>query len=156
MRLSFGGRVLYRTVFLSMAIAKLIACADGSQIIRQSEAALAKALNTKDTAILTALTDQGFHVYWTAGSAVRHTSAEMVREEWIHRMTQLPIASYTATISNINLVRRDEALVDVDECWNLRSPQGSRIRRCFHTRDTWLKLQGVWKLTGRISHTDTR
>lgn len=147
---------LGKLIFSSLLITKVVLGRDEPQVIRQREDALAKALNAKDAAILTALTDQQFHVDWMAGSAVRSVNGKMDREEWIDHVTQLPIASYTARISRIDLVRHDEAFVDVEEFWTLRSPHGGRIQRRFHTRDTWFKLQGVWTLTGRISYTDTR
>jgi hypothetical protein len=140
-----------RTSFLLVIVAKLLSAGDNSSILREREDALARAVRAKDKEVLSTLTNQGFRVSWTCGSAARSFGAESPREAWIDDLIRLRIYSYEAVISKIRLVKRDEAFVELDEFWTVRSPRGGRIEKRFRTSDAWFKLQGDWKLVGRIS-----
>ncbi|MBV9035484.1 MAG: hypothetical protein JO182_13425 [Acidobacteriaceae bacterium] len=148
--------MLGRSAVLLVIAAKLFAAVDELSAVREGEDALARAVSAKDKAVLSALTDQNFWVYWTAGSVARTFDAKIDREDWINSVIQLRIDSYETTVSKTDLVKRDEVIVNLDEFWTVYSPRGRRIEKHFVTRDTWLKRQGTWKLTGRISHSDLR
>lgn len=142
----FGGSILLLGV-----MARLAAADDESSLVREREDALAKALNARDKVILSTLMDKDFSLHLTCGSAVRNFSTEVRREDWIDDLIHLRIDSYAAVISKVHLVRGSLASVTLDESWTVHSPRGSRIEKRFRTTDTWFKLQGTWKLTGRIS-----
>ncbi len=148
------GRLVCRTVMLVLATVSI--AANDLSVIRKSEETLANALKRRDEAVLLALTDKDFHYDWTEGSAIRSVSTVLNREQWIHNLMRLRLESYEAVISNIDVVKDDEVFVELNERWTIRSHQSSRSEKRIRTRDTWLKMQGTWKLTGRISQSYLR
>jgi hypothetical protein len=150
-----------RSIFLVVVLAKLVSGRDEASSVREREDALAKALNARDKVGLLTLTDKDFHVDWKCGSVVRSFSTVVPREDWIDNVIQLRIDSYEAKISKVRLLRvrradhespSNDSMADVtvDEFWTIHSPRGSRIEKRFLTKDTWVKLQGTWKLAVRI------
>ncbi len=140
-----------RTGFLLVMVTKLLIAGEDSSTIREREDALARAVRAKDKLLLATLTNQGFHVSWTCGSAAHSFNAESLREDWIDDLIRLRIYSYEAVISKIDLAKPHEAFVELDEFWAVRSPRAARIEKHFRTLDTWFKLRGDWKLEGRLS-----
>jgi hypothetical protein len=140
-----------RTSFLLVIVATLLTAGEDSSTIREREDALARAVKAKDKVVLATLTNKGFQASWTCGSAARSFSAVSLREDWIDRLIRLRIYSYKAVISKIDLAKPHEAFVELDEFWVVRSPRAARIEKHLRTLDTWFKLQGEWKLVGRLS-----
>ncbi len=143
-----------RSIFLFILLAKLLPADGESWLVREQENAFIKALKAKDKAALLTLTDKNFHVSLTIGSAVRYVSTDVGREDWIEDVTGSQIDAYQAVILKMPLVSRNQVFVAVDEAWTLRSAGGSRIEKRFSTQDSWIKVQGTWKLAGRLSHSD--
>ncbi len=153
-------------------MAKLVTASDELSLVRGREDALANAVNTKNKAVLSMLTDRNFHLSWSYGSAIRNFSTDMSREEWINSLNQLRIESYEIEISKVYWAGRKtarpsarlpvpsgaplSAYVTLHEFWTLLSPRGQRIEKRVETLDWWIKQQGDWKLASRLCQSDAQ
>ncbi len=146
-----------------LAIVVVLICSghDDSPSVREREKAFAKALESRDKASLLALTGEEFHVSLTCGSEVRNFSANIPRQEWIDNLSKLPKYSYQIAISKVRFLHSydsrhefqvDSSMAEVtsDEFWIIRSASGTRVKEHFTATDSWFKINGTWKITGRI------
>jgi hypothetical protein len=127
--------------------------------IREQEGLLASALRAGDKAALLRVTDPNLHVSLECGFGVRYFRTDLHREDWIDNASQIRIASYDAKISDIRFVRSQNstdpalkygelATVSVNETINFTT-QGENIEKHLLVRNTWAKLDGMWKLVNR-------
>ena len=154
------------SILLFALATKLFSAApDDSLDIRQQELALATALQNKDRASLTALIADKFSFHLACSSPEKNYTAEFSRQEWMDDLLGLRLTSYRADISKIALMHSASsssqpkapapttaALATLNE--SLRSPDADPPLRHFRTQDTWLKVQGSWKLVLRMSQSD--
>ncbi len=138
---------------------------EDSLSVREQENAFAKAVKSKDRLALSALMAGDFHVFLRCGSVEQSLSTDIPRQDWLNDLRNLATVSYKATVSKVRLLHTSTRSSDgavhelpdssmasatVDEFWTIRLPRGGQVERHFSTEDTWLKLQGTWKLAGRI------
>jgi hypothetical protein len=150
-----------KPILLAVAVTLIASGQDDLSSVHEREKAFAKALDSNDKPSLLALTDNQFHVYLTCGSAVRNFSTNISRQDWMDDLSKLPKYSYQNALSNVRFshirnreheVQPDSSRAEVtsDEFWIFRSANGGPLKEHFTATDTWSKLNGTWKLTGRI------
>ena len=153
-----------------LVLTKLITASDELVIVREREDTLANAVNAKDKAVLSTLTDKDFHLSWSYGSAIRNFRTDVSRDEWLEDVSNLRIESYEVEISRIYWTGRKAArpstrlpgssespfaaYVTLREFWTLLSPRGRRIEKRVETVDIWIKQRNVWKLSSRLCQSD--
>jgi hypothetical protein len=148
-------------------VALILAQADAGTTeptVRERETELARALRAKDRATLSGIVEGNFNVHVTCGGPIRSFSTEVPWWEWIDNAMNLPVASYKAVISEIDLLKAwrpgwqeteaSMAYVRLIEIWTIGWPGGGKIEKRLRTMDSWVKRQGMWRLAGRVTNTD--
>lgn len=138
-------------LLLLIGVARLAFAADESWLVRVQEDALAKALNAKNAATVSALVDPKFHLDVTEVSGERTFTLSESREDWLNDVKRVRNGSYEATVSSIRGSKAGLAMVGIDESWVIETPRGVRIEKHFITMDLWSKSGGTWKLATRVS-----
>jgi hypothetical protein len=152
-----------RWILPMLIIAHLANARNERALVREQEEVLVRAVNARNKAALSALTDKNFHLSWSSGSALQNFRTEMSREEWLDRLRQLRVASYQIKISEVSWAERKTkpsteaplaVYVTLQEFWILLSLQGQRIEKQVKTLDFWMQQQGAWKLVTRLCQSD--
>ena len=143
-----------RVIFIFGVLLSLCAADIQPSVIREQENTLLKALKAKDKIALLRLTDRNFHFSLSRGSAWHHITTDVDRENWIHDVTRPQVDDYNAEITNVRLVRTNQAIVRIQESYAIRLAGGNRIERHFMTEDIWITFRGTWMLTSRLSQSD--
>jgi hypothetical protein len=139
-----------KIIVLFVLALRPVTAADESLSVRNQEAALAKAMYSKDETALLSLTDKDFSLHLSCGWAVKNYSADVLREQWIVGLKSLRGASYKASIDKVELGRGSSAQVTIHESWVVVEPHGNKVRERFITNDLWVKFSGSWKLVSRL------
>jgi Domain of unknown function (DUF4440) len=139
-------------------VANLVTASDKLASISQHENTLAKAVKSKNKAVLATLTDKDFHVYWSQGTVIRSLETDVNRQDWIDDLSHLRVESYEIEISKVQWADsrgRNQpplgAYVTLTEFWTVVSAGGRRIDKRVESLDLWVRQSGGWKLASRVS-----
>lgn len=138
-----------KAVLLFVVASALILASDSVGLIQKQEGALATALNTRNELVLSALIDKNFTIHWVDYSFERIVDTSESREAWLDHIRHIQVGSYDQSVSKIQVLNLDQAIVMLDEHWTISLTSGRRVEKRFRTTDFWFRLGGTWKLTGR-------
>jgi hypothetical protein len=153
---------MLRTLVLpALLLTKLVTASDELAFIRQQENVLADAVRSRNTAVVSTLTDKDFHISWRQGTAIQSFETDVSRQAWIDGLSHLRIESYKIEISKVRRADKGErnqptlgVYVALTESWAVLSARGHRISKRVQSLDLLVRKQGDWKLASRLSRSD--
>jgi hypothetical protein len=152
--------MLPRCANLLFVFAAVLTFAASSSDIRVEENALAAAIQKPDRMALSQILDPAFRYSISYACAAKQLAVEGGRQEWINRVSSLPLRRYQVTLKHLQTFplrtastaspNPGEANADLDENWNLAAG-AVPAEQHFHTVDFWKYEPNGWKLVRRIS-----